>query len=284
MNTQSRAVACFLGLAIGDALGAPAEFESRGNYEPISGYRSGGPWNLPEGYWTDDTSMAICLAESILAHNSINQQDLLERFSRWYQHGENSSTGSCFDIGNTTVLAVRRFVQTGIYEPALNRPDLSGNGSIMRLAPVATRWWNRADMLFVTSRKQSLTTHGSDECVDACEQLATLLGAAIRGEPVHEQLHRELGHISVDRVPNSGRASHTLLAARWSVATSSSFEESVLKAVNLGGDTDTIGAVAGSIAGAIWGVEAIPAAWLDGLYQQERLTQLAEQLYLMSQQ
>lgn len=281
MTTEnSRAVASFLGLAIGDALGAPVEFEQPGRFAPVVGYRSGGPWNLPAGYWTDDTSMAICVAESIIANNRINPQDLMERFCRWFQYGENSSTGVCFDIGNTTVQALRRFLHRGSYQPAHNLAYLSGNGSIMRLSPVAVCWWREPNQLIDAAVAQSMVTHGSDECVSCCASLATILGAGIRGEPLHQQLAEWASSIDADQVSNSGRAIDTLEAAKWAVGTNSDFSSAVLAAVNLGGDSDTIGAVAGQIAGAIWGMESIPAEWVSGLYQSEKLLSLAQQLWI----
>ena len=282
-DSKSRALASFIGLAIGDALGAPIEFLNPGSFAPIVDYTAGGTWNLPAGYWTDDTSMAICLAENIIANRRVDPQDLLERFSRWYQFGENSSTGECFDIGNTTVLALRRFVNSGVYLPASNRPELSGNGSLMRLSPVAVAWWSDPTRLRSESRAQTLTTHGSQECIDTCEELALMLGAAIRGQPVHEQLIEWSDHMRRQDISNSGRASDTLRAAKWAVGVSRSFRQAVLAAVNLGGDSDTIGAVAGQLAGAIWGMEDIPAEWIEKLYNSDRLLALAEQLWLVGQ-
>lgn len=278
MNTQSRATACFLGLSIGDALGAPVEFKEPGEFEPVSDYRHSHVWNIPPGYWTDDTSMAICLAESILARNIVDPHDLLQRFSRWYLQGENSSTGRCFDIGNTTRMNIMRFIQEGVYTPAPNIHDQSGNGGIMRLAPVAIRWWHNSRMAEEMAALQSLTTHGSDECVDCATELALILTRAIQGHPVAAELKERLGHLSDKHISNSGRARDTLLAAKWAVATTESFEQAVCKAVNLGGDADTIGAVTGQIAGACYGMEAIPDRWLTQLHDVHRLTGLAEQL------
>jgi ADP-ribosyl-[dinitrogen reductase] hydrolase len=156
---------------------------------------------------------------------------------------------------------------------------LSGNGSIMRLSPVAVRWWREPNQLIDAAVAQSMVTHGSDECVSCCASLATILGAGIRGEPVHQQLADWANSIDVAQVSNSGRAIDTLEAAKWAVGVSNDFKSSVLTAVNLGGDSDTIGAVAGQIAGAIWGLESIPQEWLSNLYQQDRLINLAEQLF-----
>lgn len=283
MNTKSRATSAFLGLAIGDALGAPVEFKEPGEFEPVTQYRHSYVWNIPQGYWTDDTSMAICLAESILSRNTVDPQDLLERFSRWYLQGENSSTGVCFDIGTTTRSNIEAFLNSGTTQA----PDIayqSGNGGIMRLAPVAIRWWHTSAFAERMAQVQSETTHGSAECMDCASELAVILTRAIQGEPVALQLRERLHMIPDTQISNSGRARSTLLAAKWCVATTDSFESAVLKAVNLGGDSDTIGAVTGQIAGACYGMEAIPAAWLQGLHDLDRLISLAEQLYWNSSQ
>jgi ADP-ribosyl-[dinitrogen reductase] hydrolase len=282
MNSESRSQAAFLGLAIGDALGAPVEFKTAGSFEPIDNDRSGGTWNLPAGYWTDDTSMAICLAESILAKNSIDPIDLMSRFLRWYQHGENSSTSKCFDIGNTTLMALAKFAITHDYEPASNHKYLNTNGSLMRLAPVVCRWWNSSDLLMICSRKQSLTTHGNEECLNACEHLAMLMGKAIKGDPVHQTLQQWSENVNPKDFDLFGNVCGTLHAAMWAVGQNNSFETAVLAAVNLGGDSDTTGAVAGQLAGSIWGMESIPQNWLDHLHDVDRLKKLAADLWQTS--
>jgi ADP-ribosyl-[dinitrogen reductase] hydrolase len=278
-TTQDRALGSFIGLAVGDALGAPIEFKEPGEFTPITTYVGGGPFNLPSGYWTDDTSMAICLAEHIIAKNTIDGDDLLARFARWYVNGENSSTSVCFDIGNTTRANIVNYMSKGKYVPAPNLAYQSGNGSIMRLSPVAVRWHNSPDLLWIHSRKQSLTTHGSDECLDACAELATLLGEGIRGDDVLSKLQGWAQALPLHEVTNSGRASHTLTAAKWAVGSTDNFADAVLKAVNLGGDADTIGAVAGQIAGSIYGLVGIPHEWQNNLYDVTRLMSLARKLY-----
>lgn len=278
MNTQSRAQACLLGLAIGDALGAPVEFQEPDEFEPITDYRHSYVWNIPPGYWTDDTSMAICLAESIIARNTVDPKDLLERFSRWYQLGENSSMGVCFDIGNTTRTNIEAFLKNGTTQA----PDIhhqSGNGGIMRLAPVAIRWWHNTTCAAHMAVLQSQTTHGSAECVSCAQDLAQILTRAMQGEPVLAELKALMACVPASHISNSGRARDTLLAAKWCVGTTDSFESAVRKAVNLGGDADTIGAVTGQIAGACYGMESIPEHWLSGLLHKDRLTHLAHQLY-----
>jgi ADP-ribosyl-[dinitrogen reductase] hydrolase len=277
MNTHDRAIASFLGLAIGDALGAPVEFKEPGEFDLVTDYRHSYVWNIPPGFWTDDTSMALCLAESILARNTVDPQDLLERFGRWYRLGENSATGRCFDIGTTTRSNIERFLKEG----QTQAPDVhyqSGNGGIMRLSPVAIRWWHNTAWAAQMAEVQSKTTHGSTECVACATELATILTRAIQGHPVHSELQADVAHMK-SKLSNSGRASDTLLAAKWCVATTHSFETAVLQAVNMGGDADTIGAVTGQIAGAVYGVADIPTHWLTQLHDVQRLTDLAEQLY-----
>lgn len=283
MNTQSRAIASFVGLAVGDALGAPVEFKEPGEFNPVTDYRHSHVWNIPPGYWTDDTSMAVCLAESILARNTVDPQDLLERFGRWYRLGENSATGRCFDIGTTTRSNIERFLKEGQTQ-APNLHYQSGNGGIMRLSPVTIRWWHNTRWAEQMAEVQSKTTHGNSECVRCARELALLLTRAIQGHDVKVELTERLGTLSVTHVSNSGRARDTLLAAKWCVATTDSFESAVLKAVNLGGDADTIGAVTGQIAGAVYGVDTIPESWISGLHDVKRLTDIAEQLYWAASQ
>jgi ADP-ribosyl-[dinitrogen reductase] hydrolase len=278
MITKSRAIASFIGLAVGDALGAPVEFKEPGEFEPVSDYQFSYVWHIPAGYWTDDTSMAICLAESIISRDTVDATDLLNRFGRWYTQGENSATGRCFDIGNTTRTNIEAFLKKGV-TTAPNIHYQSGNGGIMRLAPVAVRWWHNTRCAEEMAAMQSRTTHGSDECLDCAKELAFIISRAIQGHDVQKELSQQLGGLDVSVISNSGRAKDTLLAAKWSVATTDSFESAVCKAVNLGGDADTIGAVAGQIAGACYGMEAIPDRWKTGLLHYERLTQLAEQLF-----
>jgi ADP-ribosyl-[dinitrogen reductase] hydrolase len=283
MNTKSRAVASFLGLAIGDALGAPVEFKEPGEFEPVTGYRHSHVWNIPPGYWTDDTSMAICLAECIIERNTVDPKDLLERFGRWYTQGENSATGRCFDIGNTTRTNIEAYLKKGqTVSPNLHYQ--SGNGGIMRLSPVAIRWWHNISWAAQMAEVQSVTTHGSLECVTCARELTEWLVKAINGDQVHAELNASLANLPAASISNSGRAKDTLLAAQWCVATTDSFESAVLKAVNLGGDADTIGAVTGQLAGAVYGVGSIPPSWMRGLHDVTRLTDLAEQLYWNSAQ
>lgn len=275
---KDRAIGCFIGLAVGDALGSPAEFKEPGEFEPITTMRYSGVWRIPAGYWTDDTSMALCLAESIIEHDEIRHLDVLERFCRWYQLGENSSTGRCFDIGSTTRRALEAWLRDGDKNGAPASFWESGNGSIMRLAPVAIRWFRDPELLASVARAQGVITHASEPCVQGCEELASLLGRAIRGEDVITELRAFAGE-QVDGVPNSGYVVDTMIAAKWAVGATNCFDDAVLAAANLGGDADTIAAVAGQIAGAVYGLSNIRREWIDTLHDNARLLDIAERLY-----
>lgn len=282
MTTRDRAIGCFIGLAVGDALGAPVEFREPGEFVPVTGYRAGGAFRLPKGYWTDDTSMALCLADSIIEHDEIREFDILERFSRWYKLGERSSTGRCFDIGNTTRRSLERFLAAGKYVPAANDHLESGNGSIMRQAPVHLRWFRDPIALMDAARRQSLTTHGSSACLQSCIELAETCAAAIRGEDVMTNL-KQFATDCTGLVPNTGFVEHTMIAAKWAVGYTDNFDDAVLAAANLGGDADTIAAVAGQIAGAVYGLSGIRQDWVRGLYESPMLIDLANSLYDMGE-
>src|SRR5574337_1213144 len=136
IDQASRYRGCLLGLAVGDAVGTTLEFKRSGTFEPIDDMVGGGPFRLKPGQWTDDTSMALCLATSLIERRGFDPIDQLERYVRWWREGYLSSTGDCFDIGNTVRQALTRFLQTREPCPGSTDPHTAGNGSIMRLAPV----------------------------------------------------------------------------------------------------------------------------------------------------
>jgi ADP-ribosyl-[dinitrogen reductase] hydrolase len=274
---RDRAIGAFIGLAVGDALGTTIEFKARDTYPPITGMIGGGPFGLRPGEWTDDTSMAVCLAESLVANGgAVNPKDLADRFVRWWKSGENSVTGRCFDIGNATRSALEGFVRTGIPEGSAS-PHSAGNGGIMRLAPAAIAGRGEASTAAQLARAQSKVTHAAAECLDAAEVLARVLSAGIEGRGRDALQAGGNAKVAAPKVKvvaqgawrgkarsdirSSGYVIDTLEAALWSVSGSNTFEEAVLKAVNLGDDADTVGAVAGQIAGAVWGYSEIPGAW-----------------------
>jgi len=137
MNMKDRYRGSLVGLAVGDALGTTVEFKRPGTFEPVTDITGGGPFGLAPGEWTDDTSMALCLAASLLEQQGFDPNDQMQRYVRWYREGYFSCTGHCFDIGNTVAAALGRFEKNGDPYAGSKDPSTAGNGSIMRLAPVA---------------------------------------------------------------------------------------------------------------------------------------------------
>lgn len=280
MDSLDRAKGALLGLAVGDALGVPLEFEERDVHPLVTEMIGGGPFDLAIGEWSDDTSMALSLADSLIANPQLDECDLMRRFVRWWRKGENSVNGVCFDIGVTTESALSRFEETG--EVVINAdPNRAGNGSLMRLAPVAMVAGGDVDLAADLARRQSACTHGAPVCLDACAFYAELLVEAIAGAPKREVLGRRpilFGHDDVadialgsyrvkkrDEIRSTGFVLDTLESALWAIWNSDSFEEALINAVNLAGDADTVGAVTGQLAGAIYGTSNIPQRWLDAL-------------------
>lgn len=262
-----------LGLAIGDAVGTTLEFCPPGSFEPIRDMVGGGPFRLEAGRWTDDTSMALCLAESLLACGGMNLQDQAERYLRWYRHGYWSSKGYCFDIGNATREALERFEATGEPLSGSSHEYSAGNGSIMRLAPVVLYHAQDRQTALAAAQASSRTTHQAAACLEACESLASYLWTLLQGEQPPAQTQ------PAQLVRGTGYVVESLEAALWAFEHASSFEEAVLRAANLGDDADTTAAITGQLAGAWYGVRAIPQHWRERCYRAAEIVALADQLY-----
>lgn len=290
---RDRAIGALIGLAVGDALGTTLEFAPRDSRARLSDMEGGGPFRLKIGQWTDDTSMALALAESILTNGALDEHDLMTRFVRWWKEGAYSSTGACFDIGTTVRGALQRFLQTG--DPIAGSIDRmsAGNGSLMRLSPVAIRHWQDRVALHDAAARQSRTTHGAPEAVDACVVFADILADAIAGKPRAEVLGNRTGdcvrgvrHVvagswrgkSRQAIQSSGYVVHSLEAALWCVGRTASFAEAVLLAANLAGDADTTAAITGQLAGSLYGHSAIPIDWVLALEHQEKICETAARL------
>jgi ADP-ribosyl-[dinitrogen reductase] hydrolase len=289
-----------LGLAAGDALGTTLEFKPPGTFSPVSDMVGRGPFGLEPGEWTDDTSMALCLAESLVACRGFDPSDQMKRYVRWWREGHLSPTGECFDIGNTVRAALTRFEVTGELFSGTADRESAANGSIMRLAPVPLAF--AADMRLAIQRsgESSRTTHGAPRPVDACRYLGALIAAAATGASKVDllderfwrwgELHPEIEEIArgsfkrrePPEIRGSGFVVRTLEAALWALYKSVSFEEGALLAVNLGEDADTTGAVYGQLAGAVYGESGIPMRWRERLALREVIEDLAERLLLLS--
>ena len=294
---DDRALGAFLGLAVGDAVGTTLEFRPRDAQRRLNDMVGGGPFRQPPGGWTDDTAMALALADSLAATGTLDVQDLMDRFVRWWRHGDYSHTGQCDDIGNTTLDALDRYLQTGDPLAGSTDPRNAGNGSLMRLAPVALRFRQDRPRLSAAAAEQSRTTHGAEEAVDACRAFAELLADAIAGSPRADVLAPRpfkgaaaIARIMAgswrgrgrDTIRSSGYVVDTLEAAIWSVARTGNFRNAVLLAANLADDADTVAAVAGQLAGAIYGLDGIPHAWRERVAWKDRLLEAGRRLLTSS--
>ena len=308
INVNSdRCRGCFIGGAIGDALGSAVEFMAPGTFPPITCYRSGGPHSLTAGQWTDDTSLALALADSI-GKKGWDINDQIQRYVEWWQTGKYSVNGQCFDIGCITRSALERYTGLDGFEKCAVRfcadsnPSSSGNGSIMRLSPVPIKYAdlypNDIQRLGTLGAESSTTTHASNQCVSACLYMTVVLAALIQGESRETVLDPEwdvLNQIAEDLDPlilkvakgsfrnnknikGSGWVVESLEAALWAFHDAKDFEEAVLKAVNLGDDADTTGAVCGQFAGAYWGESGIPESLRSGLDRQDMIEEALNSL------
>lgn len=296
LTAESRAVGCLLGLACGDAVGTTVEFQPRGSFEPVTDMVGGGPFRLQAGQWTDDTIMALCLAESLIDRGGFDATDQLQRYLRWYREGVMSPTGHCFDIGMTTEMALRRFERTGHPDAGDTDPQSAGNGSIMRLAPVVLFAHPNRSEVARLSAASSRTTHGAAEAIDACRILGTLLSALIDGadrddalasvEPAEDSTDGMRAIIRGDwrdkpikAIRGTGYVVNSLEAALWCFMHSEDFETAVLTATNLGEDADTTAAICGQLAGAFHGAEGIPRHWRERVWESERIEAMARALF-----
>jgi ADP-ribosyl-[dinitrogen reductase] hydrolase len=305
ITLQDRYRGSLLGLAAGDALGTTLEFCSPGSFEPITDIVGGGPFNLQPGQSTDDTSMALCLAESLIECNGFDATDAMQRFVDWWRHGHLSCTGDCFDIGIATRTALSRF-EHAPQQPfaGSDDPRTAGNGSIMRLAPIPLFFAQQPHLAIEKAAESSRLTHGATECVDACRYLAALIVGAFQGRGKDELLADHFdptggglwtqqplcprideiaaGSFRCKEPPEirgGGYVVESLEATLWAFERGEDFADVVLRAANLGDDSDTTSAVAGQLAGAFYGVGGIPEKWLTKLAMRKEIDAFAVRLF-----
>lgn len=296
VTTSDRFRGALLGLACGDAVGTTVEFKRRGTFDLVTDMVGGGPFKLKPGEWTDDTSMALCLAVSLLENQGFDAHDQMARYVRWMREGYMSSNGSCFDIGLTIKAALNRFRQTGEPFSGSTEPDTAGNGCLMRLAPVPMYFFSDRQKAIAMSAESSRTTHGALECIEASSLFGAMLHSALSGATKEGIL---LGHglnafqseataaiatgsyqdKDVSEIRGSGYVVESLEAALWCFFRTTSFTEAVLAAVNLGHDADTTAAICGQLAGAYYGESDIPSKWRGRLAQRNFIAELADHLY-----
>lgn len=277
-NTLDRLRGCAVGAAVGDALGMPLEFRAPSPPDRLVSEMR--PGRLPAGSFTDDTEMALALADSLLAHFPLDGSDLSQRFVAWYQAGPS-------DVGLHTSRVLSRIERGEAWQQASDKvfresPENAGNGSLMRTWPVAlAHSLNAPALLVADSRLQSRVTHAHPDCTAACVMACQMIWQLSRGMEPAMAFEMALGETSLpddfrrmlveaplrrrSELKNSGWVRHTLESVLWGLLTTRSFEDAVIQVANLGGDTDTTGSVVGALAGAVYGLSAIPQAWRDQL-------------------
>ena len=303
LGLREQLVGCILGLVVGDAVGVPAEFRSRRQLDqaPISDMTGFGTHRQPPGTWSDDSSLALATAESLLG--GYDPRDMMRRFHAWLTSGYMTAHGEVFDVGNTTRAAIARYAQgepASAWGGAEERDN--GNGSLMRVAPLACAV-HRLDVATIVARSAEVSalTHAHVRSTLCCAYFSLLLRGLFAGRRLQEAMQAAADDLrpfvpeaegpalarlldgSVlaaprEQIAGSGYVVHCLEASLWATARAANCREAVLLAVNLGDDTDTTAAVTGAICGAIGGVRAIPESWLAGLVRGDMVRSLAEQL------
>ncbi|UWG49294.1 ADP-ribosylglycohydrolase (plasmid) [Halalkaliarchaeum sp. AArc-CO] len=297
MDTE-RAMGVILGLACGDALGRPVEFRSAdqitAEYGELTEMVGHGTWNQPAGTITDDTAQALCIARSLAEQGTFDPDDIADRFVQWYESDP-------FDIGTMTRRALQQIAQGDDWETAGQAvweasPEGSnaGNGSVMRCPPLAIAYAEDRPRLAEVSRQSSQITHADPRCTDGCVIVTDTIARIAAGEerPLasvladrREDLSRELvaalEPVAAGETPTlstSGYVVDTVQTALHDALQASAFEDAIVTAVNRGGDTDTIGAVVGAVAGARFGAEGVPDRWVTEIDEVAELRQLGSTL------
>jgi ADP-ribosyl-[dinitrogen reductase] hydrolase len=305
LNLESRILGGLWGSVIGDALGVPVEFMSREQVRrnPITGMRGYGTFNLPPGSWSDDSSLLLCTVESLL--NGFDTSTMGEAFIRWLNERYWTPWGETFDVGNSTMSSIRRLMKGVLPEEAGGRGEHdNGNGSLMRIIPVGIFFAKQPIEEFLSDvHRTSSITHRHPRTLMACGFYCLMVRSLLEGYsadeaykyaidqvrvnytkmPFAEELnHFErllpglMGSFPETAIKSSGYVVHTLEASIWCLLSSNSFQEAVLKAVNLGEDTDTTGCVTGGLAGAYYGLKGIPKEWLDAVVRKDDIGELLE--------
>ena len=296
-----------LGLAVGDALGVPVEFDSRRSLQenPVTNMRSGGSWGQPAGTWSDDTSLTVAAMDSIIRRGKIDYADIMENFLRWYERGDFTANGNRFDVGNTTRSAIVRFSRK-LLPPTkcgATEKNSNGNGSLMRILPATLYLFGTSgkiggDELKIIHEFSALT-HGHIISKISCGIYSLIAAQLLSGKNLVDAFRigiddakkfygdndafkhfsrlcdENFAALPEENISASGYVVDTLEAAVYCLLNTDDYKTLALKAVNLGEDTDTVGAVAGGLAGIIYGVESIPVEWLETLKRRDYLEKIS---------
>ncbi len=296
-NLRERFLGALIGLAVGDALAAATQYRKPGSFPPVGDMLGGGPFDLPRGGWSDDTSMALCLAESLLESDGFDPRDQVERYARWQQQGHLSATGQCVGITASTARALamakwRRQVFSGSHDPTQLDPEV-----LSRVAPAAMFFFAVSADAVAQAAESARTTCQSPGAVEACRLFAAVLYGALSGKPKQAVLTppaelldpatlrtdvaalAESGGAQIGTAePRAGHVVEVLEAALWTFRTTDNFRDGALRAANLGANSDVAACVYGQLAGAYYGVSAIPGTWRNSLMGKDLIEGLADRL------
>lgn len=301
-KADDRPLALIMGVAVGDALGVPVEFKKRGTFH-VTGMQGYGTHHQPPGTWSDDTSLTLALADGLLPEE-VNLEGVARRFTEWYDKAAYTAHGKVFDVGNATAEAIKRLKKGVAPEKAGGSGERdNGNGSLMRIAPLAFYMFGirSAEERFRIVREVSSITHAHEWSVAACYIYVEMLNKLRMGrkkKAAYTELREDFAHgvpfiskatlgkfvrilendISIlpeEEIRSSGFVIDTLEAAFWCFMTTDNYEDAVLKAVNLGDDTDTTGAVTGALAGLAYGLDSIPQEWRNQLAASDEVRRIA---------
>lgn len=301
------------GVVTGDALGCPVQFESREEVaeHPVTGMRGHGTFNLPAGSWTDDSSLTLALLDSICRTGKMDLKDIMGNFAEWLENGAFTPYGYAYDIGFGTEQAIESYEESGNpFECGGRLPSNNGNGSLMRIMPAClycyAKGMDDGEAIRAIHAVGSLT-HAHIRSNIACGLYFFMIRSVLDGEGrlrerMQEGLDRgfafyentladraelryydrlrdlaSFGEAPAEEIRSGGYVVETLEAVAWALVTTGSFEEALLKVVNLGQDTDTTGAIAGGLAALYYGYDAIPAAWIHEIRKKEWIGELCGQ-------
>ncbi|HVW68862.1 MAG TPA: ADP-ribosylglycohydrolase family protein, partial [Steroidobacteraceae bacterium] len=287
-NLRERYLGALLGLAVGDAVAAATQYRRPGSFTPVGDMLGGGPFDLPRGGYSDDTAMALCLADSLLECNGFDARDQIERYRRWQQEGYLSATGQCVGITASTARAIamaqwRRQAFSGSHDPLQLDPE-----PLSRVAPAVMFFFSSRERAIEQAAEAARTTCQARAVLDACSALARAVHAALSGQPKAAVLEKAVqapaakggGAPPPGRTPGgrNGGAPAVLSAAVAAFGATDNFRDAILYAANIGGDSDVVTAVCGQLAGAYYTVKAIPVSWHNGLMHKELMASYADRL------
>jgi len=311
ISIQDRCYGSYFGSIVGDALFGPVEFKTRRycDENPVTDMNLHNfNFDVPPGFWTDDTSMCLCLAQSLIENKGINQKDQMDKYTDWFRKGYMSSEDNvCIDIGKGTANAILQYERSGETISFMNQDRYSGNGSIMRLTPIPIFYRNKTiNACLDACIKSSEITHPAIKCKIGCKILGSIIYNILHGvkkEHLLEQLRKDITEEEIlkldenifldiysgaflnktrEQIHSSGYIAHTLEAALYSFFKHNNYKDTILFAGNLGSDTDTVACVTGQISGAYYGIYSVPKEWIQKLVKPELLWKVIDELFTNS--